>query len=143
MATGKTNARWIRVSVNGQDISTDVTNVGSVGATYEESDTTGYSDGRKNVTLGHPEDVLEMSGHFSNTATTGSHTVLAPLNGVETGVTVNIDIGIRAAPTTGDPRWSQTYIVSSYQVNGSDATFSCRLVPPSSATTLAAWTTTP
>ncbi len=75
MATGKTNARWIRVFVDdsgtsARDISAGVSSVGTIGLTYDEADVTAYADGVHNVTLGHPSAPITMTGPVTNTATT-------------------------------------------------------------------------
>lgn len=144
MATGKTNSRYIRVSVDdsggtARDVSASVTNVSSVGLTYAETDVTAYSDGVINFTLGHPSADLEFSGPFNNTASTGAHTVFSGIAGLMTATyTVTIQIGIRAAPTTGDPEFEGEYYCANYRVNG-DGTWTARMVPASA--TAPAWGT--
>ena len=136
MATGKTNAKHIRVIVDNstaatKDISAFVSNISGVGLTFAEADVTAYSDGIVNFTLGHPSSELEISGPFSNLASTGAHTVLSGIAGLQSAtITVTVQIGIRAAPTTGDPEFEGEYYCSSYVVNG-DATYTARMVPAS------------
>jgi len=142
MATGKSNARWIRVYVDNsadaaQDISADVSNVSGAGLDYETSDVTGYSDGVKNFTIGHPSSEIEITGPFDNTATTGAHTVFTGIAGSMAATrTLTVQIGIRAAPTTGDPEFEGEYYCSKYVVGG-DGTYSAMLVPASG--TAPAW----
>ena len=137
MATGKTNAKHITVQVDdtaptARDITPDVSNVSGTGLTYAEQDVTGYSDGVINFTLGHPSSEIEITGPFSNTATTGAHTVFSAIVGHVTNTkTVDIRIGIRAAPASGDPKFSGEYYCASYVVSG-DGTYSARMVPASS-----------
>ncbi|MFQ5433845.1 MAG: hypothetical protein ACE5FD_03125 [Anaerolineae bacterium] len=141
---GKTNARWIRVSVDDsggtpRDISSDVTNIDGSGLTYDETDVTGYSDGWHNVTLGHPDATVTITGPFNNTASTGSHTVFSGIVGLQSAtITLTVQVGIKAAPTTGDPKWEGEYYCTSYLVNG-DATYTAVLRPAGS--TVAAWGT--
>lgn len=143
MATGKTNARWIRVSVDDsggspQDISGSVSEINEVGLEYSESDVTAYSDGVINFTLGHPSAELEFSGPFNNTASTGSHVVFAGIVGDESDTyTVTIQVGIRSAPEAGNPEFEGEYICSSYKVQGERWT--ARMVPGSA--TAPAWGT--
>jgi hypothetical protein len=145
MATGKTNARWIRVLVDdsggtARDISAAVNNVSEVGLTFDETEVTGFSDGVKNFTLGHPSAEIEISGPFSNLADTGAHTVFNSIDGVETATkTVTIQIGIRAAPAGGDPEFEGEYVCSKYTVNPGDGTYTARMVPGSG--TAPAWGT--
>jgi len=146
MATGKTNAKHIRVTLDSaavtpvaRDISASVSNISGVGLVYNEQDVTGYSDGVINFTLGHPSSEIEISGPMSNLADTGAHTVLSARAGYQVNTaTLTIQIGIRAAPTTGDPEFEGEYYVSSYVVNG-DGTYTSRLVPASG--TVPAWGT--
>jgi len=138
MATGKTNSRWIRVTYNSQDLSASISNVSSIGLTYAETDVTAYSDGVINFTMGQPTADLELSGPVNNTATTGAHNVLPAITGNDTAYTLTIQIGIRAAPTTGDPEFEGSYKCSSYRING-DGTWAARLVPGSA--TAPAWGT--
>lgn len=146
MATGKTNARYIVVYLDdtggtARDLSASVSNISSVGLTYDEADVTAYSDGVRNFTLGHPSAEIDMSGPFNNTATTGAHTVLSAISNApysQATYTLTVQVGIRAAPTTGDPEFEGEYLMSQYVVNG-DGTWSARLVPGSA--TAPAWGT--
>ena len=145
MGTGKTNAKWIRVSVDDmtptlQAISASVSSAGNIGLTHEEDDVTAYSDGVHNVTLGHPEAPIILTGPFDNTATTGAYTVLAAIVGdLSITHTVTTEIGIRAAPTTGDPVFSGEYYCHSLKINGDDGTWTSEFVPASA--TAPAWST--
>ena len=113
--------------------------IGSFGLAWDETDVTGYSDGVRNFTLGHPEAPIDISGVFNNTASTGSHTVFSSIDGDESQTyTVTVQVGIKATATTGDPEFEGEYICASYMVNG-DGTFSARMVPGSS--TAPAWGT--
>lgn len=140
---GKSNARWIRVSVDdaagtARDISTDVRDV-NIPIEHAESDVTGYSDGVVNVTLGHASHNVEMTGVFNNTASTGAYTVLSGIVGhVSSTKTVTVQIGINAAPTTGDPEYEGEFYCSAFKING-DLTWDASFRPASS--TAPAWGT--
>ena len=141
MATGKTSARYIRVSFNSQDISASVSDISGVGLDYEQQDVTAYSDGVKNFTLGHPSAEIDISGPLNNTASTGGHTVFeaiadAPYS--QDSYTLTVQFGIRAAPTAGDPEFEGEYLLQSYIVNG-DATYTAHVVPATA--TAPAWGT--
>ncbi len=119
MATGKTNARWCRLLVDGADISGDSRQVGTIGVTHQTQDVTGYNDGAHNFTLGRQNFIFDgYQAVFSDAATTGSH---IELNVLEEYV-VTFVMGIRAAPALGDPAILQTLEQVSYTVSGSDAT---------------------
>ena len=141
MATGKTSARYIRVSFNSQDISASVSDISGVGLDYEQQDVTAYSDGVKNFTLGHPSAEIDISGPLNNTATTGGHTVFSAIaNAPYTADSypLTVQFGIRAAPTGTDPEFEGAYQLQSYIVNG-DATYTAHLVPATA--TAPAWGT--
>ncbi len=149
MATGKTNSRWIRIYVDdsagsARDLSASVNSVGSVGLTHDESDVTAYSDGVHNFTLGHPQAPIDLTGTFNNVATTGAHTVFSGIVGKEVDAgsawtsTVTVQIGIKAAPASGDPEFEGEYVCAAYNVAG-DGTFTARMVPASA--TAPAWGT--
>lgn len=136
MATGKTNAKHIRVKLDDmvptlRDISAGVSQVSGTGLTYAEQDVTAYSDGVVNFTLGFPSAEIDLSGPIDNLATTGSYTVIKAIVGDQTIThTLEVQFGIRAAPATGDPNFSGEYYCSSLKLNG-DGTFTARLVPAS------------
>ena len=136
MATGKSNAKHIRVKMDDsvptlRDISASVANVSGVGLTYAEQDVTGYSDGVINFTLGFPSSEIEVTGPIDNTATTGAYTVFKSIVGLQTTTyTLEVQFGVRAAPATGDPNFTGEYYCSSLKLNG-DGTYSARLVPAS------------
>ncbi len=136
MATGKTNAKWIRVFVDDtnptlQDISAAVTNV-DMPIGVNSSDVTGYSDGVINFTVGHTDQPITMSGVFSNLASTGAHTVLSAIALQATPtITVRVQIGILAAPSGSDPEYEGEYLLTQYDVHG-DLTWDATFQPASS-----------
>ena len=138
MATGKTNARWITIDLDDsagavKDITTGVLDISGVGLTYEESDVTGYSDGVKNFTLGHPSSEIDLTCTVDNTAAVGAYTVCAGIvgdQGANSPFTLTVQFGIRATPAGGDPEFEGEYYCSSLVMNG-DGTFTARLVPGS------------
>ncbi len=146
--TGKSNAKWIRVFVENssggdQDISAAVTNV-NIPINYSNEDVTGFSDGVINVSIGHPAMNVTMDGVFSNTASTGAHTVLSDIVGKtdddsqNSPYTVTVQIGIRKAPMTGDPEFEGVFLCTEYNVNG-DLTWNASFQPGSG--TAPAWGT--
>ena len=136
MATGKTNAKYIRVWVDDEtgtlrDISSDVTNV-DIPQTWNETDVTGYSDGVINITVGQPNNNITMQGVFNNAALK-SHAVLDAIAGFVTTVTeVKIQIGILAAPSGTDPEWTGEYYCVEYSLSG-DITWSASFMPAGSS----------
>lgn len=141
----KSNARWIRAKVDNASSSLTALNsvrrVQTFGLKHKTSDVTAYSDGVVNVTLGHPEAPIQMTGDFDTT----DHDLLIAIAGkeVDSGsawtCTVQIEIGELAAPTTSDRKFSGEYKCVSYEVNGNDLTWSALFLPGSS--TVPAWGT--
>lgn len=142
MATGKTNTKYVVFIFGGQTLDCSVTGADGIGITYAEDDVTGLCNAIMEAVQGQGTVAVNLSGTFSNTATTGSHTVIEPLNGDTTGSTLTVQIGVRAAPTTGDQEFNVTSMgVFGYTVSlGSGApTWSASLRPLPGAT--AAWDT--
>lgn len=118
MATGKTNARWYRLIVDGVDLSGDSRQAGSFGKTFQVDEQHGWSDGVVNFSLGKPTISLEgYQAVFNNTAATGSHTELSAIE----EYIVSLPIGIRAAPAVGDPAFLASFEQMSYVMQGQDA----------------------
>ena len=143
MATGKTNARWIVITLDdnvptARIMSASIQSISGMGLTHDTADVTGYSDGWHNITLGHPSSPISVSGPVDNTADIGSHTVFSAIVGDQsTTHTLWVEIGIKAAPENGDPRWAGEYYCTQYTVND-DATYDAVLEP--AAGTVGAWT---
>ncbi len=140
---GKTNARWIKILLDdtggARDISGSTLSVDGVGLDYDTTDVTAYSDGVHYFTLGHPGSEITLTTVFDNTATTGSHTVLRQIVGIESQTfTLTVSIGIKVASTGGDPEFEGEYYCRSYVLSG-DMTGTAVLVPGSS--TAPAWGT--
>jgi hypothetical protein len=136
MATGKTNAKYIRVWVDDEtntlrDISSDVTNV-DIPQVWDQTDVSGYSDGVTNITVGRPGNNVTMDGVFNNAANK-SHAVLDAIAGFVTTTTgLKIQIGILAAPSGTDPEWTGEYYCVEYSLAG-DLTWHASFMPAGSS----------
>ena len=110
MATGKTAAKFAKMTYNAQVVTANISSLTAVGLNYPEIDITVFSSTVQERLLGIPEVKITVSGPLDNTATTGALAVFtaAATLGSQTGAAVLIDYGIRAAATTGDPRFSNT-----------------------------------
>ncbi len=101
MATGRTHPRFVRVYIDGYDMSGYSRSVGELGCSFDEGIDDSLDKSVKAVMLGNATVSFgPLNGLFDNTATSGLHVVA---NGA--GVTRNImaPIGIRAAPIDNDP----------------------------------------
>jgi hypothetical protein len=83
----KVSAKGAAISVNSQVMSTDIT---AYEITYEAPavDVTGFSDGAHNYVGGMPVREMTMDILWDTAATTGSYTVLQPLIGTTTTVSI-------------------------------------------------------
>ena len=147
MATGKTTGRYVKILLDdsggtARDITASVSTIGGIGLSNEQVDVTTLSDSVMQYLSGRGDSTIELGGPFNNTATTGAHGVLSGLNGTNTAATLTIQIGIRAAPTTGDPEWEGEYVVLTYPVNVglNEVTWSATLKPAFGASA-SAWGT--
>lgn len=150
--TGRTTSKWITFVIgdSGNDTlrSIPTNSISIVGLAYAEQDLTAYQDAVSNRLPGQPDAPVDISGPLDTSAATtvalglsGSHTVLAPLVGATTPLTLDVRFGIRQAYTTGEPQFGITatstagYICTSYSVTPSDMTYSAsfRLYPGSTA----------
>ncbi len=143
MATGKTNATRITVDIDDyanaiRDISPSVTSV-EIPIGVDSTDVTAYSDSVINVTAGQPNQPLTISGVFDTTALVGAQTVLSRLVGnITDTVTITVQIGIRAAPTSNDPEYAGLFYCTGL-VYANDLTFEATFEPGTS--TAPAWGT--
>ena len=141
MAEGKSNAKFITVDIDDyadviRDISPSVTAV-DIPKTVDTTDVSGYSDGAINVTVGQPNQPLTISGNYDTTADVGAHTVLSRLVGnISDSVTITVQIGIRAVPTSNDPEYEGLFYCTSL-VYGNDLKFEAKFEPATA--TAPAW----
>ena len=135
MATGKTHPRHWRCYIDGLDVSGVMRTVGSAGITYQEQDVAGYADGVVHFTLGHGQaSISGLQTVFDNTAA-GAH---AELIAIEEYIT-SLQMGIRAAPSYGDPAYALPLGQSMYGVAGhAPVTVSWELSGPHNEATLPA-----
>jgi hypothetical protein len=142
MATGKTHPKHITVTVDdsggtARNISGSITSIGNIGITYDQSDVTTIANSVKQYLTGYGDASIDLSGPVNNDAAaaapaeTGASTILPALADSGNASTVTIAIGIRAAPTSGDPEFSGEFVCTGYVVNASttDATWSASFKP--------------
>jgi len=151
MATGRTEAKWIRFLLDdsaGTPREIPVDSVSPVGFVYDETELTAWQDAVKGYLSGHPDAPIDITGPFDNSAAvaasasgvapalSGSHTVLNPISATTftTPLGLAVMFGIRGYWATGDPVWgvvapsaTSGYVCTKYQVEGSK--YSARFVP--------------
>lgn len=141
MATGKTTGPYTTVTYNSQAMTASITSVNGVGITNEAVDVTTLAETIKEHLLGQGTVSIGLSGQFNNTATTGAHTLLAAHVGSQTAVAAVVSIGIRAAPTTGDTKFSANVLLQNYLVDVSTTNVTWTATLVAAISNSAAWGT--
>jgi len=127
--TGRTHAKHITVKIATADRTAYVDNVGSIGLEFDTQDVTAYSDGTRNVVIGQPRAPLAIGGPLDTTM----HAAMIALDGVETPIALDIQIGIRQAWVQGEPHFGMAastasgYLVHDYKVDINANRWSARL----------------
>lgn len=149
--TGRTTNKWIKFITgdSGNDTLREIpiNTLSVVGIVYDEQDLTAFQDAVKGLLPNMPDAPVDIGGPLDTTAAqtvaqglSGSHTVIAPIVGAMTPLSLDIRFGVRAAWSTGEPQFGITatatsgYICTGYSVNPSDMTYSAtfKLYPGSS-----------
>lgn len=101
MATNRTIGRWMRLYMDGYDISGYTLNIGEMGAEYEvepkatlTEELKGILPGKENISFG------PVNGVFDSTASSGLHAIAKDANALRTILTA---CGFGAEPVVGDP----------------------------------------
>lgn len=97
-----------------QFASGDVRSV-DLGLTFDQHDVTGFGDVVHNVINGQMNAPVTIQGYLTTTATTGTHVVINGAFTAGTQVSLQVDVGINAAPVSGNPRYSGEFFIESYK----------------------------
>jgi hypothetical protein len=117
---GKTHSKWVTVSYNSQLITCSIDSLSGIGLNFDTVEVTTLCNTIKERLIGHSDVSIGASGPFNDTATTGAHNVVQPLNGNPTGAPLVISIGSGAAPTTNDAKFTVSLMgVDNYTVSAS------------------------
>jgi len=110
--------------------------------TYKQHAVAGMGDAVEKYINGQLQAPVTLKGYLTTTALTGTHTVFESIFENGSTVTLTVQIGQNATPTTGDPEFEGEYIVESYKPTletGSAIQFEAKLMPASG--TAPAWGT--
>jgi len=132
--TGRTHAKHIKVLIDSvaptlTDVTAYVNTIGTVGLAFDTQDVTAYSDGTKNVVIGQPAAPLTIGGPFDSVG----HAIFIAINGTGQTLSLDIQIGMRAAWESGAPQFGITssatsgYVMSGYTVDMGANTWSATL----------------
>jgi len=100
--------------------------------TYDQHDVTGFGDDVHNVINGQLQAPVAIKGYLTTTADIGTHTVIQGAFAAGAQVSLEVQVGQNAAPTTGDPEFTGEFVVESYQPvieSGGAVTFTANLKP--------------
>lgn len=115
---GRTVKRWIRFVVDdsaGTLREIPIDSINGVGLDYPEADLTAFQDALKGVLPNTPQCEITITGPYDTNAAaaaagsgatpvlSGSHTILNPINGLNTPLSLGVYIGIRHYWETGEP----------------------------------------
>lgn len=155
MATGRTVSKYFDFIIDdsGSTLrSIPVTTISGLGVIYDNFDVTAMQDAAKGGLPGQANIEIAISGPLDNTAAasvgtlSGSHTILEPLNGLLTPLTLDAQVGVQAAWSSGDMQFGITatsangFILIEYTVNPDSMTYDAKFILfPGSA--LPAWGT--
>jgi hypothetical protein len=109
----------------------DITSV-DLGLTFDQHDVTGFGDAVKNVINGQLNAPVILKGYLTTTTDTGTHTVIQGAFAAGAQVSLEVQVGQNAAPTTGDPKYTGEFVVESYKPaleKGGAVTFEASLKP--------------
>lgn len=80
----------------------------------DQYDVTGFGDTLHDMINGQLNLVVAMRGYLTLTPTTGTHAVLRDVYQQGKQVTLEVQIGNNAPPTSGDPKFVGEFMVDSY-----------------------------
>jgi hypothetical protein len=83
----------------------------------DQHDVTGFGDSTHKVINGQLRAPVTIKGYVTTTASVGTHTVIRDVFQQSKQASLEVQVGNNAAPTTGDPKFSGEYYVSSYTIN--------------------------
>ncbi len=95
----------------------DVGDIVSVdlGQENDQYNVTDFGDQVNKVVNGQLRSQVSLRGYVTNTPNVGTHRVIQGACAAGTQVTLKVQVGDNAAPTTGDPEYSGEFLVASYQ----------------------------
>ena len=113
-----------------------------LGLAYDQFDVTGFGDDVHQFINGQMRAPVTLQGYLTATATTGTHPVINGAFQSGNTVSLEVEVGNNATPTSGDPKYTGEFIVESYRptiTNGGAIMFTATLKPATG--TAPAWGT--
>ncbi|MGJ3239907.1 MAG: hypothetical protein ACFE0Q_14440 [Anaerolineae bacterium] len=104
----------------------------NVPLTFKQHMVAGFGDDAEKYINGQLQSPVTIKGYLTTTSNTGTHTVLKDAFENGTQVTLTVQVGNNATPTTNDPEFEGEYIIESYKPileTGSAIQFEATLKP--------------
>lgn len=98
----------LRTFANGDILSVDLP------LTNDQYDVTGFGDEAHHFINGQVQAAVTLRGYVSTTANTGTHTVIAAAYQQKQQVSLEVQVGQNAPPTTGDPKYTGEFFIETY-----------------------------
>lgn len=86
-----------------------------LGLSVKQHDVTGFGDAVQKFIPGQMLAPVSIKGYLTTTALVGTHTVLNDAFSNGSQVSLVVQVGQNAAPTTGDPEYTGEFYVESYK----------------------------
>jgi hypothetical protein len=86
-----------------------------LGLTYAQHDVSGFGQAAQNFINGQMQAPVTVKGYLTTTADIGTHPVINGAYAAGSQVTLTVQVGQNAAPTTGDPEFEGEFVVESYK----------------------------
>ncbi|MCY4539861.1 MAG: hypothetical protein OXE52_16730, partial [Chloroflexi bacterium] len=83
--------------------------------TYDQFDVTGFGDEVHKYINGQLRAPVTIQGYLTTDGVSGTHTVIQGAFAAGSQVSLEVQVGDNAAPTTSDPKYSGEFLVSSYR----------------------------
>ncbi|MBE2182652.1 MAG: hypothetical protein IAE89_04425 [Anaerolineae bacterium] len=103
---------------------------------YDQFDVTGFGDAAHSFIDGQLQAQVAIRGYVTTTASVGTHTVFRDAYQQGKQVTLEVQVGQNAPPTTGDPKYTGEFFIESYVPmieTGKAVMFAARLRPATNA----------
>ncbi len=82
--------------------------------TNDQYEVTGFGDTAHHFINGQMQAPVSIQGYVSTTALVGTHTVIAAAYQQKKQVSLEVQVGQNAPPTTGDPEYTGEFYIESY-----------------------------
>ena len=92
----------------------DISSV-DLGLTYAQHDVSGFGQEAQNFINGQVQAPVTIKGYVTTTADIGTHPVIQGAFAAGSQVTLTVQVGQNAAPTSGDPEFEGEFVVESYK----------------------------